>query len=95
MKRIIIGCAVALSTLAFGVMGVAHADSPSNGQSPCSHWTSSSSAPSANSRQPDGYIDFSNLVGTVQSPGELASFFATQGIHGEYAGGAVAAVCQP
>jgi hypothetical protein len=99
MKRIMIGCAVAVSTLAFGVVGVAHANSPSNGQSPCSQWPSSPSAPSANSRQPDGFVDFSNppasLIATVQTPGELVSFLAGQGVHGVTAGGVVASVCRP
>jgi hypothetical protein len=96
MKRVLAGCVLAVSTLSFGMLGVAHADSPSSGQSVCSHWSSSPSASSANSRQPDGVVDLSDLSGTVQTPGELQSWFVqTLGLHAEYAGGQVAAVCRP
>jgi hypothetical protein len=95
MKRLLVGCALVVSTLSFGMMGVAHADSPSNGQSTCSHWTSSSSAPTANSRQPDGYVDFFNVDATAQTPGEVASLLASYRVHGEYANGVVGAICQP
>jgi hypothetical protein len=98
MKRFIIACAVAVSTLSFGVMGVAHATSPSNGQSNCSQWPTPLSPPSANSRQPDGFVDFSSpagLVATVQTPGEIVSVLAGIGVHGITAGGVVASVCRP
>ena len=94
MKRFIIACAIAVSTLSFGMMGVAHADSPSNGQSNCSQWPSSPTAPSANSRQPDGFVDVNNFA-TIQTPGEVVSFLAGIGVHGVTAGGVVASVCRP